>query len=75
MAQEKDTSTTETMQKKKKKKTDRAFPVSTLRSECVKLFGCTSSTFDGAFFGKKEKNYTIDEAKKMIAEWLKREVK
>lgn len=75
MDQEKNTSTTETTQKQTSKKADREFHVSTLRSECVKLFGCTSSTFDGAFFGKKEKNYTIDEAKKIIAEWLKGEVK
>lgn len=75
MAQEKNASTIETTQKQTSKKTDRAFPVSTLRSECMNLFGCTSSTFDGAFFGKKEKDYTIDEAKKIIAEWLKKEVK
>ena len=35
------------------------FSVSTLRDNCVKLFGCTTSTFDGAFFGCADKEYSI----------------
>ena len=34
----------------KKKVQERKFSLETLRGNCVKLFGCTSSTFDGAFF-------------------------
>lgn len=34
----------------RKKEKARAFAISTLRENCVKLFGCTTSTFDGAFF-------------------------
>ena len=30
-------------------KKEQSFPVSTLRDNCIKLFGCTTSTFDGAF--------------------------
>ncbi len=51
------------------------FTIATLRSGCVKTFGCTSSTFDGAFFDKEDKEYTISEAKKIIDGWLKKEVK
>ena len=52
-------------------KKEPTFTLATLRAGCVKTFGCTSSTFDGAFF---DKEYTISEAKKIIEEWLKKEV-
>ena len=65
----------ETMRKQTSKKTERTFPVSTLKGECMKLFGCTSSTFDGAFYGRKEKECTIADAKKIITDWLKKGVK
>ncbi len=55
-------------------KKEPTFTRATLRAGCVKTFGCTSSTFDGAFFDKEDKEYTISEAKKIIEEWLKKEV-
>lgn len=55
-------------------KKEPTFALATLRAGCVKTFGCTSSTFDGAFFDKEDKEYTISEAKKIIEEWLKKEV-
>lgn len=51
------------------------FPVSTLRDKCVKLFGCTTSTFDGAFFSCADKEYSIEEAKEIIKKWLGKEIK
>lgn len=55
----------------KEKQPEKKFPVGTLRANCVKLFGCTSSTFDGAFFRKDcSVEYTIAEAKSAIEEWL-----
>lgn len=57
------------------KQTDRTFSVSALRGNCVKLFGCTSSTFDGAFFGQDtSKKYTIADAKQIINKWLGKEI-
>lgn len=56
-------------------KNENVFPIATLRNNCMKLFGCTSSTFDGAFFKQKDKEYTVNEAKKIIESWLKEEVK
>lgn len=51
------------------------FPVSTLRDKCVKLFDCTTSTFDGAFFSCADKEYSIEEAKEIIKKWLGKEIK
>lgn len=52
---------------------DRKFSLTTLRGNCVKLFGCTSSTFDGAFFhADKTKEYTIAAAEVIIKKWLGR---
>lgn len=55
-------------------KKEQRFPVSTLRTNCVKLFGCTTSTFDGAFFGCADKEYSIEEAKGIIKKWLGKEM-
>lgn len=55
-------------------KQENTFPVGTLRSNSVKLFGCTSSTFDGAFFDQEDREYTVNEAKNIIEKWLKKEV-
>lgn len=46
-----------------------------LRENCVKLFGVTTSTFDGAMHSCNEKELTVNEAKKRIDTWLKRHVK
>lgn len=44
-----------------------------LRKCCVKVLGVTTSTFDGAFYGRgKDEKYTIREAKEIISKWLKR---
>ena len=51
------------------------FPVSTLRDKCVKLFGCTTSTFDGAYFDSADKEYSIGEAKEIIKKRLGKEIK
>ena len=56
-------------------KKEQRFPVSTLRNNCVKLFGCTTSTFDGAFFDCADKEYGIEEAKGIIKKWLGKEIK
>jgi hypothetical protein len=37
-----------------------------LRENCIELFGVTTSTFDGAMYGHDEKEYTVDEVKKII---------
>lgn len=50
------------------------FPLERLRQDCLKLFGVTTSTFDGATFGKTEK-YTVDEVKKFIEAWQKTPIK
>ncbi len=55
-------------------KREQCFPVLTLRANCVKLFGCTTSTFDGAFFGCADKEYSIEEAKGIIEKWLGKEM-
>ena len=73
MAQEKDTS--KQTASKQAEKTEQKFTVQTLRENCVKLFGCTSSTFDGAFFEKEDKEYTVSEEKEIIKNWLRKEVK
>ncbi len=53
----------------------RTFPVETLRRNCVTLFGCTTSTFDGAFFSCADREYSIEEAKEIIKKWLRKEIK
>ncbi|MCI9417831.1 MAG: hypothetical protein HFI82_10610 [Eubacterium sp.] len=54
----------------KKKVQERKFSLETLRGNCVKLFGCTSSTFDGAFFyADSTCEYTVAEAKAVIHKW------
>lgn len=35
-------------------KKEPTFTLATLRAGCVKTFGCTSSTFDGAFFDQRK---------------------
>lgn len=57
-----------------KKEREQTFAVSTLRDNCVKLFECTTSTFDGAFFGVADKEYSIEEARGIIKKWLGKEM-
>lgn len=50
------------------------FPLEKLRENCLKLFGVTQSTFDGASHGLSGE-YTVSEMKKIIAVWQNKEVK
>jgi len=47
------------------------FPLARLRQDCLEIFGVTTSTFDGAMFGKSG-DFTVDEAKKIITDWQKK---
>ncbi len=51
------------------------FPLSSFRKNCIKTFGITTSTFDGATFRLEEKEYSLDEMKSIIEKWKKQEVK
>lgn len=46
------------------------FSIEKLRQNSIALFGVTQSTFDGAMYGYKEKEFSIKEAKRIIDEWL-----
>lgn len=59
----------ETVEKKVRK-----VPLDNLRRSCVKLFGVSFSTFDGATAGLTGK-YTVDEMRDIIDKWLRKEVK
>ena len=48
-------------------------PVEKFRKHCITLFGVTPSTFDGATAGLTGE-YTADELKAAINEWLGKEV-
>ena len=50
------------------------FPIEKLRSNCVALFGVTSSTFDGATHGLNGE-FTVDEMKNVINKWQKTAIK
>lgn len=47
----------------------RKIPIEKLRRSCVKLFGVTPSTFDGATVGLTGK-YTVEEMQAHIDKWL-----
>lgn len=46
-----------------------------LREACTELFGVTSSTFDGAFYGCTETEMSIEDARARINRWLGKEAK
>lgn len=48
------------------------FKVEKLRTNSMKLFSVTTSTFDGAMYGNKETEMTIAEARAVINKWLGR---
>lgn len=50
------------------------FTLERLRQDCLKIFGVTTSTFDGATCGKSGK-FTLDEMKKIIEDWQNAPVK
>ncbi len=54
-------------------KTERKIPLDKLRRSCVKLFGVTPSTFDGATVGLTG-SFTVDEMKARITAWLNKPV-
>lgn len=50
---------------------ERKIPIEKLRRSCVKLFGVTPSTFDGATGGIPEgSKYTVEEMQARIDKWL-----
>ena len=46
------------------------FEIGKLRENCMQLFHVTASTFDGAFYGRTEKEMSIQEAAAAIQGWL-----
>ncbi len=50
------------------------YDIPTLRKGCMKVLGVTSSTFEGAFYGH-DGEYTVEEAKAIIENWMKGEIK
>ena len=51
------------------------FRLSVLKENAYRLFGVSTSTFAGATFDLDPKGeYTVAEVKKIIADWLKKEV-
>lgn len=54
------------------KKEEAVYKVEKLRTNCMKLFGVTTSTFDGAFYGNKATELTVAQAKAVLDKWLGR---
>ena len=51
------------------------FMLSVLRENSIRLFGVSTATFDGATFDLDSNGeYSVDEVKKIIADWNKKEV-
>ena len=50
------------------------FPVKRLRDDCVRLFGVTQGTFDGAMHGQSG-DMSVNDAKQRISTWLKTPIK
>lgn len=44
-----------------------------LRKHSTELFGVSSSTWDGAFYGVEAKEITVDEARARLNKWLGKE--
>lgn len=57
------------------KKAEPKFPLATLRKDCVRVYGISSSTFAGATMDLPDGEYTIEEVRAVINKWLKKEVK
>ena len=49
---------------------EKKIPLDKLRRSCVKLFGVTPSTFDGATVGLTGKKFTVAEMQEIIDRWL-----
>jgi hypothetical protein len=57
-----------------KKKALQTFSIEALRKSCMKLFGITTSTFDGAMEGQKGP-LTLEAAQQIIEAWKGKAVK
>lgn len=53
-----------------RRETGKKFEVGKLRENCMQLFHVTASTFDGAFYGRTEREMSIQEARGVIQGWL-----
>ncbi len=51
------------------------YEIAVLREYCFQVLGVTTSTFDGAFYGAEDKQYSLEEEKEIINKWLNKEVK
>lgn len=54
------------------KQEETKYHIGKLRENCMQLFGITTSTFDGAFYGNTAQEMSITEAKSRINKWLGR---
>ena len=54
-------------------KAERKIPLDKLRKSCVKLFGVTPSTFDGATVGLAGK-FSVAEMQEIINKWLNKPI-
>lgn len=54
---------------------ERVYPYNVLKANCRKLFGVSTSTFEGVTAGMENEKYTITKMKAILDEWLKKEVK
>ncbi|MGG7222854.1 hypothetical protein ACQXR1_21675 [Bacillus sp. ATD] len=59
----------------KKEKAENAFDIKDLREHSRELFGVRPEVFDGALFHVETERITKSEAKKLIAQFLQKEVK
>lgn len=59
-----------TATEKKETPKEPIFTIETLRNNSAKLFDCSSSTFDGAFFNASKAEYSISEAREIIKKFL-----
>lgn len=50
------------------------YKIKILRENCLKLFGVTKSTFDGATYGLTGE-YSVSKIKSIIEKWFKKEAK
>jgi len=54
----------------KKKAPEPRYLKEKLREHSIELFGVTTSTFDGAFYGQEKEDFTKDEARAIIKTFL-----
>ncbi|OTQ85145.1 hypothetical protein BG31_15575 [Bacillus subtilis subsp. subtilis] len=59
----------------KKEKVENAFYIKELREHSRELFGVKPEVFDGAIFHVEKNSITKSEAKKLITQFLQKEVK